>query len=132
MRAYVPRLPLGTYPTTLAPNAAGVVQSYDVSQCPLNCTITDWNGKWMADDDGNGNGVVLFRSPKTNPPAQLTIDWDGSSFSNNSAITLTMPSAGWSGTVSETEYMCFYDATSWPAKARKRGLPPIGCKGVPH
>jgi hypothetical protein len=132
LRAYVARLSLGIYPVVLAPNAAGVVQTYSVIACPLNCTETDWNGKWMADDDGHGNGMAIFRSATTNPSAQLTIDYDGYSDSNNTAVTLIMPTAGWSGTVTETEYLCFYDATSWPAAAQKNGRPPAGCTGVPH
>jgi hypothetical protein len=132
IRAYVPRLPLSSFPNTLYPNSAGAVQSIRAQDCPLNCTVTDWNGKWMADDDGAGNGVVLFRNNMTNPPAQLTVDWDGFSSSNNSAITLTMPAGGWSGNVTETEYLCFYDATSWPAAQRDQGLPPAGCNKVPH
>ncbi|HTT97560.1 MAG TPA: hypothetical protein VMF58_05885 [Rhizomicrobium sp.] len=131
MRVYVPRLPLGTYATVLAPNAAGVIQSYNVGNCPLNCTITDWNGNWMADDDGHGNGMVIFRDPDTNPPAQLTIDYDGYSNSNNSAVTLTMPVDGWAGTVSDTEYLCFYDAKSWPAAKRNAGKLPAGCTNAP-
>ncbi len=131
MRAYVPRLPLGTYAIVYAPNAAGVVQTYNVVNCPLNCTVTDWNGTWMADDDGTGNGMVMFRNPAANPPAQLTIDYDGYSNSNNSAITLTMPADGWVGTVSETEVMCFYDATSWPADQRNAGKLPKGCGKAP-
>jgi hypothetical protein len=133
MRVYVPRLPLGTYSIVLAPNAAGAVQSYNAGNCPENCTVTDWNGRWMADDDGNGNGMVIFRDPATNPPAQLTIDWDGYSSSNNSAITLVEPAGGWGRvTVTETEYLCFYDAKSWSAKRRNAGNPPAGCTKVPH
>ena len=131
LRAYVPRLPLGSYPNVLAPNAAGVVQTYQASACPLNCAVTDWNGKWFADDDGNGNGMAVFRSPTKNPPANLTVDWYGSSTSNNTAVTVSMPTGGWSGTVTETEYLCFYDAKSWPAAKRAKGVPPVGCTGVP-
>jgi hypothetical protein len=127
MRVYVPRLPLNTYPIVLIPNAAGVIQTFNASNCPLNCTITDWDGTWMADDDGNGNGMVMFRDPAANPPAQVTVDWDGFSLSNNSAITLTMPEDGWIGTVSDTEFMCFYDAKSWTAKDRSKGKLPSGC-----
>jgi hypothetical protein len=127
MRAYVARLPLATYPMVLMPNAAGVVQTFNANNCPLNCAETDWNGVWMADDDGNGNGIVFFRNPSTNPPAWVTVDYDGYSSSNNSAITITMPEDGWLGTVSETEVMCFYDAKSWPAKQQAKGNPPKGC-----
>jgi hypothetical protein len=132
IRAYVPRLPLGVYPFVLAPNAAGVMQTYNANSCPLNCTETDWNGKWFADDDGSGNGMAVFRDPKTNPPAQLTVDYDGYSSSNNTAITLIMPKKGWKGAVTETEYLCFYDATSWTAKQRAKGKPPSGCNNLPR
>jgi hypothetical protein len=132
LRAYVPRLQLGIYPNVLAPTKRGTVKSYLAQNCPLNCTEKNWNGKWMADDDGNGNGVAIFRDPATNPKAQLTVDWDGYSTSNNTAVTLTMPKAGWSGSVTETEYLCFYDATSWTKSARRKGNPPAGCTGVPH
>jgi hypothetical protein len=132
IRAYVPRLPLGVYPVVYAPDASGVVQTYNANNCPLNCTETNWNGVWMADDDGQGNGMVVVRDPATNPPAQLTIDYDGYSNSNNSAVTLVMPTAGWSGTVVETEFLCFYDATSWPAHQRAKGKLPVGCTGIPH
>ena len=132
LRAYVPRLQLAVYPVVYAPDATGVVQTYNVNACPLNCTETNWNGVWMADDDGQGNGMVVVRNPATNPPAQLTIDYDGFSNSNNSAVTLVMPTAGWSGTVVETEFLCFYDATSWPAHQRTKGKLPLGCSGIPH
>lgn len=132
MRAYVPRLRLSIYPKTLVPNAAGVPQTFVASNCPVNCNVTDWNGKWIADDDGNGNGVAMFRDPTKNQPAQVTVDWDGFSSSNNSAVTVIRPTTGWKGRVTETEYLCFYDAASWTAAARGKGKPPVGCNGVPH
>lgn len=131
IRAYVPRLQLGVYPFVLAPNAAGVVQTYNANSCPLNCTVTDWNGKWIADDDGNGNGMAIFRN-SAHAPAQVTVDWDGSSTSNNSAITLLMPTGGWQGAVVETEYLCFYDAKSWTKKQQSKGEAPSGCTQVPQ
>jgi hypothetical protein len=131
IRAYVPRLQLAVYPFVLAPNAAGAVQTYNANSCPENCTVTDWNGKWIADDDGHGNGMAIFRNPAKNPPAQITVDWDGYSASNNSAITLVVPQGGWQGKVTETEFLCFYDAKSWTAKQRAKGVAPGGCSNVP-
>jgi hypothetical protein len=130
-RAYVPRLQLGVYPIVLVPDASGVVQTYNANNCPENCAVTDWNGKWIADDDGNGNGMAIFRDPAKDPKAQITVDWDGSSTSNNSAVTIVMPKHGWKGSVTEVEYLCFYDAKSWTANQRAKGKPPAGCNNVP-
>jgi hypothetical protein len=43
-----------------------------------------------------------------------------------------MPLNGWRGKVTETEYLCFYDAQSWTAADQGAGKPPAGCTGVPH
>jgi hypothetical protein len=130
LRVYVPRLPLGTYPYVLAPDAGGTVQTYNANNCPLNCVVTDWNAKWFADDDGNGNGMAVIRG-KAGKPAQLTVDWDGYSDSNNTAITVLMPKQGWAGvSFSEDEYLCFYDSTTWPAAQRNAGQLPAGCTGI--
>jgi hypothetical protein len=126
LRAYVPRLPLSLYPVVLAPDANGVVQTYNAGGCGL----TNWNGTWFADDDGNGNGIVMLRSPTKNRPALVVIDNDSFSGSNNTSVALQPPQGGWTGTYTEVEYMCFYDATTWPAAQRNLGKLPKGCTGV--
>jgi hypothetical protein len=132
-RPYVVRIPLGNYPDTIYPDSTGAVQTVSAGTCNYGCVVTDWNGKWMADDSGTGQGIAIFREPNAASPAELTIDWDGYSESNVSAITLIQPAAGWSGkSVTETQYLCFYDATSWTAAQRAAGTPPTGCAGVPH
>lgn len=132
-RPYVVRIPLGNYPNTIYPDSTGAIQTVSASNCGFDCVITDWNGKWIADDSGSGQGIAIFRQPNAAYPAKITVDSDSDSNSNVSAITLIQPSAGWSGqTVTETEYLCFYDATSWTAAQRAAGVPPTGCAGVPH
>jgi len=133
MRVYLARVPLANYPMVVYPDSTNAVQSVTTNDCGLNCVITDWNGKWMAEDTGAGQGIAIFRKPNAAFPAEITIDYDSDSASNASAITLITPAAGWSGIkVSETEYLCFYDATSWTAAHREAGVPPTGCGGVPH
>jgi hypothetical protein len=133
MRAYVARVPLQNYPTVVYLDGSGTLQTVSASGCGFNCVITDWNGKWMAEDSGTGQGIAIFRKPNAAFPAEITVDWDDDSYSNASAITLIQPAGGWSGlTVHETEYLCFYDATSWTAAQRAAGVPPAGCSEVPH
>jgi hypothetical protein len=133
MRAYVVRTPLQNYPSTIYLDKSGALQTASAGNCGGNCVITDWNGKWMAQDSGTGTGIAIFRKPNAKYPAEITVDSDGASSSNASAITLIQPAKGWAGLkVTETEYLCFYDATSWTASAQKAGKPPVGCTGVPH
>jgi hypothetical protein len=87
----------------------------------------------LADDSGNGRGVAVFPEPDPAFRSEITVDYDADSASNASAVTLVQPAQGWSGrVVSHTEYLCFYDAASWSAKARAQNIPPAGCTAVPH
>ena len=128
IRAYVPRLPISAYATVLWPNANGVVQTGNAGGCPGVCEVTDWNGAWFAEQNSAGQGMVVLRNPAKSPPAVLAFDNDSYSASNNSAVALKMPQAGWSGTVKETEALCFYDATTWSAADQSANKLPKGCK----
>jgi hypothetical protein len=130
MRAYAARLPNAVYATVLYPDSTGAVQTVNLFNCGAlpACEITDWNGKWFADDDGQGNGMVMIRDKASTWPALLGIDYDSFSSSNVTSMVLLRPSDGWIGKkVVETEHMCFYDAKSWPAKKRNAGKLPVGC-----
>jgi uncharacterized repeat protein (TIGR03803 family) len=104
------------------------LQYYSATSCGTACEITNWNGKWFADDDGNGNGMAVIRDPHSTWPAVVAIDTDAGSASNLTSVALKVPAGGWSGTVTESEYVCFYDLTSWPAASRSAGELPTGCQ----
>ena len=63
--------------------------------CPADCEQTDWNGRWFADDDGSGSGMVVIRSSLSTAPALLTINNDSFSASNLSSVVLIQPVTGW-------------------------------------
>jgi hypothetical protein len=128
LRAYVPRVSVSTYYEVVYPDSTGALQSFDVDECSTACEISDWNGEWVADDDGNGNGIVLIRDPSSTWPAEIAADNDSDSASNLTSILLMRPQAGWSGKLAETEYLCVYDSTSWPAANRANGVLPAGCR----
>lgn len=127
LRSYVPRFP---WATVLAPDTAGVVQTYNVGCCSAATAVSDWNGKWFAADDGSGRGVAVIRDRSSTAPAYLTLDNDSISAANNSSIALRRPATGWAGTLVETQWLCFYDTKTWPAARRNAGKLPVGC-GVP-
>ena len=127
----MPRVPLAAYPNVVVSNAAGTaLNTFHAGNCGGDCEITDWNGRWFADDDGAGNGLMVIRSTSSIAPALLTINNDSFSASNLSSVVLLQPAGGWKAQVVETEYLCFYDAVSWPASARAAGTLPKGCAGT--
>jgi hypothetical protein len=126
LRAYVPRISIIKYPKVLYPDTAGAVQSVTVLTCSPNCTAPTWNGTWVADDDGMGNGIVLIRDKSSKAAAKIGILWGDLSNSNSTSILLMRPAGGWRGKLTETEWLCFYDPTSWPVDQRAKSLPK-GC-----
>src|SRR4051794_19867588 len=49
LRAYVPRLPIGTYNQVVWPNAGNTALN-TTATCGTACPSSDWNGTWMALD----------------------------------------------------------------------------------
>jgi hypothetical protein len=93
-------------------------------------TITDdWDGTWLALDNPNHAGVVILRDPASTSPAKLILDYDSLSGSYLSSVDLTRPPGGWKEPLIEIEYLCFYDAQSWPPAERAPGTLPAGCTG---
>ena len=127
LRPFMARVSDVTYDTVLAPDSSNAIQTYSASNCDGSCSITNWNGKWFADDDGTGNGIMIIRSATSKLPAELLLDHDGWSNSNVTSILLPPPSNGWSGTITEVQYACFYDPITWTTSARAAGRLPIGC-----
>jgi hypothetical protein len=127
IRAYIPRINAGIYSTDLIPDVAGTIHSYDANSCGGLCTVTDWNGSWVAEDDGQGNGMMIIRSRASLARASAAVDVDAYSGSNASSVLLAQPASGWNAPVVEVEYLCFYDQATWSAEAKRAGRLPRGC-----
>jgi hypothetical protein len=123
LRAYIPRVN-NIFHYVLLPNAAGEVVTYDANNCTSSpCAITDWNGAWFAEDDGDQQGIFVIRDPSSTTPAFIAIQSGGLSNANYTSIVLKQPGTGWSGIITETEYVCFYNVNLWNLR---NPLPP-GC-----
>jgi hypothetical protein len=56
---------------------------------------------------------MIVRRASSESPAALWIDVDGGSFTTASSVLLLQPAGGFTGTVNEVEFLCFYDAETW-------------------
>ena len=124
VRPYIPRLyPREDFTQVLHPDAAGTsLLTEDPSACEFGCEVTDWNQTWFAIHDPiAGVGEIVRRG--TTSPSALWVDQDGASDTNSSSVLLLQPSGGFTGNVSETEFVCFYDSSIWTPSLT---LPP-GC-----
>jgi len=130
LRAYVPRLPL-SYDQVVYPNATSSALVTRGTSGPSH--FSDWDRTWVAlNASGSGSGMLILRDPaNTTTDAQVVTDNDGSSASNNSGVTFPRPTGGWQAPILETEYLCFYDATSWPVGTRSPSNLPSGCSVRP-
>ena len=128
VRAYVTRLPYPAYSQVVHPNSAGNDLQKDAAQSPYQ-SETNWNQKWIAINNPATNaGVVLLR--ETSSLAQIVLDNDGG-VTSASAIDLVKPLGGWAAPLTETEWLCFYDAASWPVGQRSATNLPSQCAIVP-
>jgi len=131
LRAYTPRMPVVTYSQVLYPDSTQklVVGSICDNCAPLGSS--SWGGRWFADNNPTDNsGMLVLRATTDQPGAELEIDEDLLSESNNTAIDLPQPSGGWTTSIKEVEFLCFYDTTTWPLSHRKPGRAvtlPAGC-----
>jgi hypothetical protein len=127
LRAYVPMLSQ-LYEIVLYPSADGTtINNKDSSECVgVICTLTDWNGRWFAEDDDSGTGMVVFRDAASNSPAELLVQYDPQ-FSNLTSIALLQPDSDWRGPITEVEWVCFYDPSTWSYADQQAGNLPQGC-----
>jgi hypothetical protein len=86
-----------------------------------------WNGKWFADLGANGLAMIVLRDPSMTTPVNLTVNWDSYSTSNLASFVLVQPQEGWKAPVTEVEYVCFADLTSWPQATRDLAQLPAWC-----
>ena len=133
LRPYVPRLPLGSFSTVIYPNAANsAVTKVSAASCGGDCFISagdSWNGHWFADVSSSAAGyaMIVLRDPSMTAPVQMTINNDASSGSNLASFVLVQPSGGFKQPLTEVEYLCFADLTSWPQAQRDAAQLPAGC-----
>jgi hypothetical protein len=126
VRFYIPYVS-GTYFIVLYPTVAGAINSLDSSDCNLVCEVTDWNGQWFADDDDSGSGMLVVRDPASLAAAQLVVAYQEESAENLTSIAVLQPTGGFRAPVTETEWVCFYDRSTWTFADQQAGNLPQGC-----
>jgi len=125
VRPYIPRLyPLTAYTQVLHLDASGtVLLTEDSTLCDFGCQVENWNDAWFAiHNPTTGQGLIVRRDPSANDVA-LWVDQDNTSFTNASSVLLLQPASGFTGQVTEVEFLCFYDSAVWTPSLT---LPP-GC-----
>ena len=132
VRAFVPRVHRDTLANVLIPNGAGTaVMTASVSACPDDCftaTGAAWNGKWFADvDPTSGRAMIVLRDPTVTTDVSLTVNNDSNSMSNLSSFVVLQPTGGWTAPITEIEYLCFADLTTWPQASRDAAILPAAC-----
>ena len=123
-RPYIPRLyPRDRYGVVIHPDASGTSLETNIgNDCEFGCEVTDWNGTWFAiHDPASGSGMIV-RHAWSPYAVALWVDMDGGSATTASSVLLLQPPGGFTGTVLETESLCFYDSSSWtPSLTLPRG-----------
>ena len=69
-------------------------------------------------------------SSSASSSTSVQADKSGAAASNNTSIVTPQPAGGWKANITETEFLCFYDTTSWPLSHRQSGKAvtlPAGC-----
>jgi hypothetical protein len=132
LRPYVPRVPYEELGNVIYPNMAGTATTVmSTYSCSADCLIdpgTDWSGEWFADVDlTSGLALIVLRDPAMTSPVELTLNTDGFSDSNLSSFVLVQPTLGWLQPITEVEYLCFADLTTWPQADRDAAMLPAGC-----
>lgn len=125
VRPYIPRLyPQDGFTQVLHPDAAASSLLTETTDgCDFGCQISDWDGSWFAiHNPVTGSGLIV-RHADSSVPVALWVDKDDSSFTNASSVLLLHPAGGFTGNVSETEFLCFYNSGIWTPSLT---LPP-GC-----
>ncbi len=125
LRPYIPRLyPLDGYTEVYHPDASGSLLVMETpSACPLGCQVSDWNGSWFAmHNPTTGQGVIVRHAP-SGYAVSLWVDEDSASYTNATSVLLLQPAGGFTGRVTDTQFMCFYNSSMWSPSLT---LPP-GC-----
>jgi hypothetical protein len=131
LRVWQPRVVLATWKNVIYPNAAGTAITTKAAQsCPGDCilpTDADWNKQWFADLADDGHAIIVRRDPSMTSPVSLTVNYDAYSSANLSSFIVLQPQNGWKAPITEVEYLCFADLTSWPQAERDAATLPTWC-----
>lgn len=125
IRPYMPRLyPSDAYTQVIHPDASGtVILTENSLSCDFGCRVDNWDESWYAiHNPTTGQGLIVKRG-SSGISAALWVDQDGASFTNASSALLISPAGGFTGRVTETTFLCFYDGSTWSPSL---SLPP-GC-----
>jgi IPT/TIG domain len=110
LRPYIPRLfPENQYTNVYYPATNGTLAQANEGSCDAGCEFTNWNGSWFAITNwATGHGLIVKR---TSAPASvaLWVDQDGGSATSATSVLLLQPPGGFTGTVTESESLCFYN-----------------------
>jgi large repetitive protein len=112
LRPYIPRLArLSSYPDVYYPTTSNTLAHATTSPCDAGCTYNNWNGTWYTITNAlTGQGVLITRTSTGGNP-NLWVDQDGGSNTNATSVLLPQPTGGFTGTLTETETLCFF--TGW-------------------
>jgi hypothetical protein len=125
LRPYIPRLyPRSSYTQVIHPDSAGTSLVTEIGDsCEFGCEISNWDGTWFAEHDPvTGNGMIV-RHGSSSYGTALWVDVDGGSFTTASSVALLQPEGGFTGTVTDVQFLCFYGPSIWTPSVK---LPP-GC-----
>ncbi len=133
MRVYTPRPAYNALPNVIIPNGndpAGISVASSLS-CGGDCFTEvgeSWNGQWFADvNPDTGLAMIVLRDAGLTTPVSLTVNNDSSSGTNVSSFVVLQPPDGWKEPLTEVEYLCFADLTTWPQVDRDAAVLPAFC-----
>jgi hypothetical protein len=124
IRPFIPRLyPSDGFIQVIHPDATGAALITE-GTCDFGCVAESWDGSWFAvHNPATGSGMIVLRQ-LSSYSAAVWLDDDDASFTNSSSYLLLQPEGGFTGSVTEIEYLCFYDSSTWTPSLDL----PLGCQ----
>jgi hypothetical protein len=98
------------------PKVDGSLATINIVGDPIYQTgaiIPDWDGNWFViNAPSTAIGMIMQR---VSSPYEVALwgDDEGATWSTSSGFLLLPPTGGFTGSVIETEYVCFYDSSTW-------------------
>jgi hypothetical protein len=113
LRPFIPRLyPLYGYTEVIHPNFDGTELITD-GTCGYGCILYNWDGSWFAIHNPYTDMGMIVQRDSSDYSVAIWADDDGGSETNASSFLLLHPEGGFTGTITETEYLYFYDSSLW-------------------